>query len=217
MTQQKRNKGTGPAQDLPFHCDFPGCERTFGFKIGRDRWTEEEDRMMARYINMALAVEFRGRSLDSIKSHRRGVAYKQLVIEMIEEVQREQRTPSPSPPPRPRGRRSLLQEPPPEEMDEAGRAHFFLTLDRPTAEQTAYNIHELFAICEGAPRRDKQQILTRTALYLQKLLPTPPLHLRDPQPQSTTKRKERRREYAKSQTLWKTHHHGGGQGSKAVR
>ena len=233
--------GNGPAQDLPFHCDFPGCDRTFGSKIGlgvhrrskhpefadqlvnvavgRDRWTEEEERMMARreaemqiggerYINMALAVEFRGRSLDSIKSHRRGVAYKRLFVTMLEEVQQERRSPSPSPPPRPRsGRRSLLHDSPPDETDEGGLVQFFLTLDRPTAEKTAYNIHELFAICEGAPRRDKQQTLTRTALYLQQLLPTPPpshLHIRAPQLQvPTTKRKEQRRDYAKSHILWK--------------
>ena len=185
------------------HPEF--ADQLVNVTIGRDRWTEEEDRMMARreaemqaggerFINIYLAVEFRGRSLDSVKSHRRGVAYKHLVTEMIEEVQREQHTPSPSPPPRPRGRRSLLQEPPPEEMDEAGLAQFFLTLDRPTAEQTAYNIHELFAICEGAPRRDKQQTLTRTALYLQQILPTPPtghLHIRAPQAAANNEAKGR--------------------------
>ena len=77
-----------------------------------------------KFLNMALAVKFRGRTIESIKGHRRGRTYKEVVRQMIEEVRQEKSEPSPSPSPRPSGRRFLLMDPPPDETDEVPHAQF---------------------------------------------------------------------------------------------
>lgn len=187
----------------------------------KERWTEEETRMLARResellvqqerdgrrinINIKLHAIFPHRSLESVKGHRRYTVYKEMVARMTAEVREGMVERQPI---RRQGRRSLILDPPIEEREEEEDPFqkFFRELEPPPQDNTSYNIHELYQICRETRTDTKDTTLTRLSLYLHNILPTiRPRPHREPARQPVppqSRRKGRRSEYARTQKAW---------------
>ena len=139
-------------EDLPINpnqvpCEFEGCEGVFPTRTGmrqhirhrhpelmdettntervKERWTEEETRMLARReaellvqqeregrrinINISLQAAFPRRTLESAKGHTRYTMYKRIVAQMADDIREGLLERQPI---RRRGRRSLILDPP---------------------------------------------------------------------------------------------------------
>ncbi|CAK9834488.1 Retrovirus-related Pol polyprotein from type-2 retrotransposable element R2DM [Anthophora retusa] len=214
--------------DVP--CRFPGCPRMFKKAAGRSihersahpdwydeltkkdpvkaRWNAEENALLSRkeaqltligtrFMNQALSRAFPERSLDSIKSHRKQAQYRKLVEQHIQELRdAEQRVEQPCVPAE---RTSNLCD-----FDANILKHLE---DLPPLDTIDFRAEELANICSAAKFSTKLVILERLTLYLLDTFPCKKTRMAREEarsiPSNTTRRQQRRADYAKTQDLWK--------------
>ena len=140
-------------------------------------------------MNIALIEEFPERTIEGIKRHRRSQAYTDLVVEAIAQIQ--QNRPQQRQRPR-RGRRSLLDDPPPDEENENPFRLYFEALEPlPHDLDGAYRLQELYSICKDTSNNTKEQIAARVALYISHVIPPAPRgFLKSASPETTALKKK---------------------------
>lgn len=169
------------------------------------RWTEEETQLLARkevelmgrgerFLNQALVQSFPERSLESIKSKRKQLAYWEIVGAL-----------SAAPPARPDQPRRL--------RGRAEREHtvfrqkieqYLLSLPEPTSDR--FEGANLAEICRQLASKAPDAVLDELSLYLRGVFPLRPRRMgvaRTAEPVVLIGRQKRRADYARTQDLWR--------------
>lgn len=171
------------------------------------RWSDEEVRLLARreaeltragerFMNQALHVDFRDRTLEGIKKRRRQPSYRQLVLDMLED--------------------EVLA---PDTEDEADDNITDVDLDRmrrtiaeyllslPNLNDRKFDSDTLSRICRSVSLNDATRVFDELTGYLKKIFPVEARKKNKPvneDSQAAGSRKQARRvEYARTQDLWR--------------
>lgn len=167
-------------------------------------WTDEESLLLARreaslviagerFINQALMPFFPGRTLESIKGHRRTQQYKSSVLGYVEELT--MRGPAPTDPDAAEGGGDPLD----------AIREYISSLE--PLDIDGYNADRLNAICGNVRAWTPSQIAEHLEVYLLDIFPLSPpkgkQHPRQPRTIELSRRQARRVEFGRTQRAWR--------------